>query len=205
MALVEDGARVSARTHRQTGAHAEALVGLLDQALADAGWTRAQIDRVAVGVGPGSFTGLRVGIAFARGIAMGIDVPLCGVGSLEAMARAVPPEVVGQRWSMVDARRAELFVGAYSVDGREILAPRAVRTGGVESLLPKDEDFVVVGEALAEAETRWPTHRSPTSDLPHALWTGIAGASSNRSADPAYVREADAIVPVLPPSPLMER
>jgi tRNA threonylcarbamoyladenosine biosynthesis protein TsaB len=92
VAVTLDGKVLGALFHEELNAHAERVLGLIEELLASAGWTRGSLDRVAVGVGPGSFTGLRVGIALAQGIALGLARPLIGVGSLRAMASGLPAE-----------------------------------------------------------------------------------------------------------------
>ncbi len=98
---------------------------------AQVGW--GQLEGIAVGLGPGTFTGLRVGVASARALAQSLDVPLIGVPSLRALAEPALSEAQpsgGGVLSVLDARRGEAFVAAYArADGAttELLAPRAVR------------------------------------------------------------------------------
>lgn len=88
--------------------HATALLGEVERAVAAAGgWER--IERIAVGVGPGSFTGLRVGIATARGLARSSGAELVGVGTLEALARGAGPRPQRPVLAVLDARRGEVF------------------------------------------------------------------------------------------------
>jgi tRNA threonylcarbamoyladenosine biosynthesis protein TsaB len=218
---VESGRAVVARHHEQRNAHGEALFGLSDAVLAEAGWERSSLDRIAVGIGPGSFTGLRVGIAFAQGIGLGLDRPVVGVGSLAAMCRAVPSDRPGLRCAVMDARRDELFVAVHDANGEEIVAPRAIaRSAAVEAVgtltegitrtgptwveLTKDERLSwLVGELASELAGPWRHFRSEEADLPHATLTALVAQDHvQRDADPMYVRPVDAIRPKLPPSPL---
>jgi tRNA threonylcarbamoyladenosine biosynthesis protein TsaB len=105
VALIEGSISVCALDHERANAHGESILPLIEEALARAGWNRTQLDRIAVGAGPGSFTGLRVGIAIAQGLSEGLGIPLVGVPSLRAMALAVPAEQEGCRCVLVDARR----------------------------------------------------------------------------------------------------
>ena len=101
--------------------HAELLQPLLEQALAQAAVTWADVARICVGIGPGGFTGLRLGISTARALAQGHDLPVVGVSSLEALARGVElatpkeldlpgdPDVAGPVLAVIDARRGEVF------------------------------------------------------------------------------------------------
>jgi tRNA threonylcarbamoyladenosine biosynthesis protein TsaB len=208
VALVEDGHVVARASHAELNAHAERLGSLLEAVLAEAGWDKSTLERVAVGVGPGSFTGLRVGIAFAQGIALGLGLELSGLGSLRAMADACPAEVTGVRLALLDARRGEVFAAAYDESGRERLAPLALaRETALRTLLERlGPEVVLLGEVVAELgpgpEAR--VHRSDSTDLPDA--TAVARlaleASANASfIEPLYVRDAGATPQALVPSP----
>jgi tRNA threonylcarbamoyladenosine biosynthesis protein TsaB len=205
VALVEGEALVLAAEHAEPNAHAERLLPLIERLMADAGWPRGSLDRVAVGVGPGSFTGLRVGIALAQGIGLGLGIPVVGVGSLRSMAGAVPASERGVRYAMLDARRDEVFLAAYSPDGAELLDARAVARSELEASVARlagSDPHVVLGEVCAEFSL---PHRisSPHTDLPHAAWTARIGAEldPDASSEPVYVRDAGAVRPELPPSP----
>lgn len=193
--------------HRVPNAHGEMLVPLLEQALAELGWAPSQLDRVAVGSGPGSFTGLRVGIALATGIAMGLGRPLVGVSSLQAMAAAARPNSGEVVVALLDARREELFGAAFDSNltpCSEVCALKTHALGPWLEHLELPQPVVVVGEAVELSDVRSLTRRGPETDLPHALWTARVGcqAEPQHAVEPAYVRPADAIVPNLPPSPL---
>jgi len=103
-----DGAVLGAASAPAAG-DAEAVVGHADAVLAEAGATFADLSRIAVTVGPGSFTGVRVGIAYARGLAFALAVPAAGISTLEAMARQVDAPVV----TAVDARHGAVFAGQF--------------------------------------------------------------------------------------------
>jgi len=119
---VVDGARVlaSAREVMARG-HQERLAPMAQQVMAEAGIAFDRLERIAVTVGPGSFTGLRVGIAFAKGLAAALDLPAVGVGSLEALAC----EAEGMVFAVVDARRGQVYVQGFE-DGRALMAPDAL-------------------------------------------------------------------------------
>ena len=97
-------------------AHAGRLLLLVEEVLAAAAADWDAVERIAVGVGPGSFTGLRLGIATARGLAQARDLPLVGVSSLAALA-------VGAHLAVIDARRGEVFAAATGRFGPVALAP----------------------------------------------------------------------------------
>jgi tRNA threonylcarbamoyladenosine biosynthesis protein TsaB len=210
IALMEAATAVCELEHERANAHGESIQPLIEEALASAGWSMSSIDRVAVGTGPGSFTGLRVGIALAQGIAEGLEVPLIGVGSLAAMALAVPAGEIGLRCAVVDARHGELFAGAYDALGREVLAPSlAPDLATIESwLVERGEAIVYAG--LAARTPQQPRSRhfsSPGADLPHARQTAVAAAAAPIPGEvrACYVRQVVAVRPTLPPNPLAPR
>lgn len=124
-----DGSTLEARDDPAPGArpgHATRLLPLADQLLSQAGIDWTDLERVAVGIGPGTFTGLRVGVATARGLAQSVGVPLVGVSSLRALAHRAGAEVgdeVDGVIGVIDARRGEAFVAVYARSGAELLAP----------------------------------------------------------------------------------
>lgn len=133
---------------RERPGHATRLLPLADDLLDEAHIDWSELERIAVGVGPGTFTGLRIGIATARGLAQSLGVELVGVSSLRALAHGAladgglvdgAPAHVGSDHAQrvlaaIDARRGEVFVAAYD-DGRELIAPQAVSPDGLIALL----------------------------------------------------------------------
>jgi tRNA threonylcarbamoyladenosine biosynthesis protein TsaB len=208
VAITLDGKLLGALFHEEQSAHAERVLGLIEELLASAGWTRGSLDRIAVGVGPGSFTGLRVGIALAQGIALGLDRPLIGVGSLRAMASALPADDARVRVAVLDARRNELFVAAYAPNGDELLAPNAIPVVEAPAKLGEalaGRATVLVGEGASLLGGGFAVERGPELDLPHASAVARLGAvlePSGSLAEPVYVRGPGATPQNLPPSPL---
>ena len=103
--------------------HSEVLLAEIERAVeAGGGWSK--VDRIAVGIGPGSFTGLRIGIATARALAQAQDLPLVPVGSLAALARGISEAESdrGLALPVFDARRSEAFAALFD-DGGEVWAP----------------------------------------------------------------------------------
>lgn len=92
--------------------HSERLLPAVDRVLADAGWRPGDLEGVAVAIGPGSFTGLRVGLATAKGLAVALRVPVVGVPTLDAMAAALPFAALPV-CPVVDARKGEVYCARY--------------------------------------------------------------------------------------------
>lgn len=201
VALVEGGRLVLSRSHQRPKQSAERLLPMIAELLAEVGWNKSDLERLGVSVGPGSFTGLRVGIACAQGLALGLGIPLVGVTSLRAMARAVPQEVVGVRCPLLDARRNEVFAGGYAASPGcpEVLAPFAVPAaaahGSLAAQLPSPVVWIGSGLALAGLE---PTFDSPESREPSAHAVGLLAEELDPAdcpAEPVYVRDAGASFP----------
>jgi tRNA threonylcarbamoyladenosine biosynthesis protein TsaB len=99
--------------------HAEQLLAFIDQALAESGKALSDIERIAVTIGPGSFTGIRVGVAAARGFALALDVPSVGVSVLAALARSAGEKYPGRPvLAAMDAKREELYCQIFEASGR---------------------------------------------------------------------------------------
>lgn len=204
VALLEGDQVIAEQEHELHNSHAEKMLPLLEAALEDAGWSRASVERCGVGIGPGSFTGLRVGVAFAQGVALGLGVPLVGVSSLAAMAAGGPPSL-GLRCPILDARRGELFVAAYDSVGTERLAPQVCSPADAGALLAALGARVsLLGEAAALVSGPFERYRSNLTDLPHARWVGLlsTGMSPPSELRMAYVRDKVADRPAMPSDPL---
>jgi tRNA threonylcarbamoyladenosine biosynthesis protein TsaB len=104
--------------------HAQQLLALANAALSEANTPWSAITRLGTGVGPGTFTGLRIGVATARALAQGLDVEVVTIPTLRALALGA---TAGPVLAVLDARRGEAYVAAYAADGTELLAPAAWR------------------------------------------------------------------------------
>jgi tRNA threonylcarbamoyladenosine biosynthesis protein TsaB len=206
VALLDDGKLVVELEHEQPNAHAERILPLVEHVLASAGFDRTSLDRVAVGIGPGSFTGLRVGIALAEGLALGLDIPIVGVASLRAMAAAAPTAETRIRIPVLDARRNEVFVAAYGAEGEEKLAPCALAVSGAGARLADlGSEAIYVGAFARLIAPQADRLEGREFDLPRARWVGAVAArleAGSHAPDPIYVRGAGATLPNLPPSPI---
>jgi tRNA threonylcarbamoyladenosine biosynthesis protein TsaB len=131
---LHDGERVVVEhSSEQPMKHGEHLAPLIARAMEEAGVVRQDLTAVAVGVGPGPFTGLRVGVVTARTLGFVLDIPVYGVCSLDAVAL----EVVGSRTTpgsflvATDARRKEVYLASYDADGRRLEGPVVTRPAEV--------------------------------------------------------------------------
>jgi tRNA threonylcarbamoyladenosine biosynthesis protein TsaB len=206
VALLEGERVVASVEHEQPNSHAERLLPLLEQLLAEAGWPKSSVDRLGVGVGPGSFTGLRAGIALAEGLSVGLDRPLWGVGSLLAMARgALAEHPSGPCCALLDARRSELFLAVYDRELRELRAPRALPIEELSDFLAAAGVTTVVGEVARTLVHDRTLAAGKTLDLPHARWVAALTAELDEASsppEPQYVRGIGATLPALPRSPI---
>ena len=204
--LRDDGRVVEARDDPPAGArgrHAERVLVLLERAMAEAEVAWEDVERIAVGVGPGGFTGLRIGIATARALAQGNAIPLVPVGSLEALAAgATAPGAVA---AVVDARRGEAFAGVWAA-GQRLLAPVALAPAALAerlAALPGSVQAVgdgavrfrpeLEGAGVAVPADGDPVHRIAAGPL---CRLGAAGEPAERDRLlPDYRREPDAKPP----------
>jgi tRNA threonylcarbamoyladenosine biosynthesis protein TsaB len=211
IALFEDGVLLAEDAHRVSSAHGESLLPMLSALFERTGWTARDVTRWAVGVGPGSFTGIRIGVATAKGIVLATGAELVGVTSLEALAFGLTGELVV---SLVGAGKGELFVQAWRGDasGAPVLGPMHLRTGDVAARLAElaaGARVIAAGEAATEVDWssfggRFECMVQPPHDLPHASAVGrIALGRAGRPAEdadalePVYVRPPDITMPAI--------
>jgi tRNA threonylcarbamoyladenosine biosynthesis protein TsaB len=178
--------------------HAGRLLALVEEVLDGVGWDA--IDRIAVGVGPGSFTGLRLGIATARALAQGRDLPLVGVSSLRALAAGADEIAAGPVVPVIDARRGEVFAAADGLEPQAI-APRELAARIAPGALAVGDGAVRFRTELESAGAVVPADGSPLHRV-SALQVCRLGATeepADRDALlPDYRREPDAKPPRLP-------
>ena len=173
-------ARATRNTHRRT---ADVLVAV-DEACRAAGIAPAQIDALAIGAGPGSFTGLRIGMATAKGIAFALGKPVWAVSSLAALALAAPDGTVV---AILDARKGEIFTGTFRKLGA-VVEPLDAERCIVPSALALPPDAATVGDVPTLC-----THAAtPTGE--HVARLALAGARVDVlvGGAPTYIRASEA-------------
>ena len=206
-AVFEDGRALAVRFEPMTKGHQERIGGLVRDVMAEAGGDFNSLDRIGVTVGPGSFTGLRVGLAFAQGLGAALDRPVVGISALDALAASLDgaTEPVA---ALIDARRgqvyARLFSGGVPLGPDEALsleeAARRIAQLGV--------DVAAVGNGaalLAEAfpDLKFACRDDRVAPSPEAL-AGLSAAADpgTHPPRPLYLRAPDATPPTrLPGQP----
>ncbi|KPF95578.1 tRNA (adenosine(37)-N6)-threonylcarbamoyltransferase complex dimerization subunit type 1 TsaB [Rhodopseudomonas palustris] len=180
--------------------HAEALVPMLARVMQASGLGFAELDRIAVTTGPGSFTGLRVGLSAARGIALAADKPVVGLTTLSAYAAPLVSERDDTPiLSAIDARHDHVYYQLVSGNGTRLVRPRV---GPIAEALEAARQGAprLVGNAAHLLAARWPalTPPAPLIDqqpAPDIFWVAWLGAAANPEAAPArpfYLRAPDA-------------
>jgi tRNA threonylcarbamoyladenosine biosynthesis protein TsaB len=205
--LLDGGRVVEARDDPPEGSrgeHASRLLVLVERALGEAGIGWPDLERIAVGVGPGGFTGLRIGIATARALAQARGLPLVPVSSLAALA-AGTAAAGGAVAAVVDARRGEVFAGVWAGE-RELLAPAALAPEALaERLRGLDLPVQAVGDgavrfraALEGAGVTVPVDGSAVHRIAAAPLCRLGAAGEPAERDrllPDYRRDPDAKPP----------
>lgn len=139
---VHDGARVVGEAFAvDARRHGELLAPMIAKVMADAGAARADLTAVAVGVGPGPYTGLRVGVVTARVLGAVLGIPVYGVCTLDLIAAAIPATPAGEFLVATDARRKEVYWARYDGHGRRLEGPLV----GPASSIPGAPELTVAG------------------------------------------------------------
>ncbi|NWG72103.1 MAG: tRNA (adenosine(37)-N6)-threonylcarbamoyltransferase complex dimerization subunit type 1 TsaB [Parvularculaceae bacterium] len=195
-ALVRDGAVLASRVLPLEKGHAERLAPIVAEVIADAGADIADIDRVGVVVGPGGFAGVRVGVAFARGLAIGTRIKVVGIDSLAALARTAKAGAAGCVAAIVDAHRGEVYAALYKGD-RTLVSTFAAAPGEAMArlLAAGAADAAAVGDGVRLVDpdaSHFVDLGAPPIDA--AEVARFAGAAPEPSAAPAplYLRNPDA-------------
>lgn len=180
--------------------HAEALLPLVERVMGAVPGGFASIDRVAVTAGPGSFTGIRIGLACAQAIGLARKINIVGVSTLAALAAPVILEPFeGVVAAAIDARHGQVYVTAYGPDGRTILSAR--RVGAHEALRALGDgplQLVGSGAAMLEAEARASgvvaniVNSAAAPDIAFVARLGLAANPADAPARPLYLKAPDA-------------
>jgi tRNA threonylcarbamoyladenosine biosynthesis protein TsaB len=202
VAILEDDHVLTHRYAAMQRGHAEALAPMVDDAMHQAGLTFAELDRLAVTTGPGTFTGQRVGLAFMRGLRLALNKPLLGITTLEAMAsQACAESGLNIAAALHDAKRGEayaLLVKDGAVVFGPAIAPLDEIVARIRNGIEAPISLALAGTAAETAATRL-SGTVVTSVLhPDALWVARLAriaAEPTEVPRPLYLRPADAKLP----------
>jgi tRNA threonylcarbamoyladenosine biosynthesis protein TsaB len=187
--------------------HAEALMPLIARVMKESGIPFASLDRIAVTTGPGSFTGLRVGLSAARGIGLAANKPVVGLTTLTAYAAPIVGQNAEQPViSAIDARHGHVYFQVVSGNGSPLIRPGVAP---IEEALGASRFGAphLVGNAAKILADRWPAHApppfkvdaQPAPDISWVAWLGAAVSPDTAPARPFYLSAPDAKIPTDPP------
>jgi tRNA threonylcarbamoyladenosine biosynthesis protein TsaB len=180
--------------------HAEALMPLIARLMALAGGTFAELDRIAVTTGPGSFTGLRVGIAAARGLALAAGKPTIGITTLAAYAAPfIAADDTVPVVSVIDARHEHVYCQVFGPGGRTLVSPRILPLREALRLAATGAPRIV-GTAANVLAANWPhgerapraVDQRPAPDIDWVARLGALAADTTAPVKPLYLRTPDA-------------
>ena len=178
-ALSEDEKIICSRRSSEPRAHASLTAQFIKEMLESSGWSVNDLDAVAVSAGPGSYTGLRVGVSTAKGLCFGGVLPLISVSTLEILARqaieAGLPEGCKAILPMVDARRMEVYTAVYSPDGARLtdISPVVLDENSFADLFAEGP-VAVIGDA---ADKFAPLRARTANEVPPEAGCGCADGS----------------------------
>lgn len=215
VAIARSGVVAAAVTWRSSSRHGENLFGHIDSVMSEAGIVRHDIELIGVDIGPGKFTSLRVGLGTAKGLALGLDLPIVGVSSLRVLARSLPATGEVVRVALMNAYRGDLFAAAYVLGGsidEEVVPPIF---GAPEQVLIRIRDaagkrLVVFGGEGAKSHVSVveeffgaPEHATDPVQAPSAAAIAAEidhvmrerGPDDLATLEPQYLRPSDAKLP----------
>lgn len=206
-AVFEDGTALAVRSEPMVKGHQERLAGFVRDAMAEAGTGFDALDRIGVTTGPGSFTGLRVGLAFAQGFGAALDRPVVGISVLDALAASIAPDAAMPEAvaALIDARRGQVYARFW----RRGIAEGPAGALSLEAAAARVADLgpgvTLVGSGAPLMAAGFPA--AMTLDLPgpapEALARLVAAADPRLAPpEPLYLRAPDATPPTrLPGQP----
>lgn len=182
-AVVRDGVVLSKIVEPMQRGHQERIAGMTAQLMADANLAFPDLDRIAVTVGPGSFTGLRIGLAFAKGLGVALDIPCVGVGVLDVLGR----QARGRVAAVLDARGGAVHLRMFDHG-----APHGeAMTLSIDEAGALDPPNVLIGDGAALLSLAYPSAEVITPQACDPVLVAAIGAEDPpRPADPIYMRAA---------------
>ena len=200
VALLDDERLVAEYLLDVSVTHSERLMSAVDRVLADARWTARELTGLAVAIGPGSFTGLRIAVSTVKGLALALDLPIAAVPTLDAMAAALP-------WAalpvcpVLDARKGEVYASRYRWDGRAMQREWEYLALSPEELADRlTEPVILAGDGAASIRSPHARLVPPPRRLPSPACVGTLGVDRLRRGEtvgaaalaPLYLRPSEA-------------
>jgi len=187
--------RLGLRSEPMTKGHSERIAGFARDAAAQSGAAFSDLDRIGVTVGPGSFTGLRVGLAFAQGLGAALDRPVVGVSALDALAGSVTAPAIA---ALIDARRGQVYARFWR-DGEPAGQAEALSLEAAgDRIIGLGSDVILVGSGAALFSGILPDARRTPLDGPSpeaVARLAVAADPALARARPLYLRAPDATPP----------
>jgi tRNA threonylcarbamoyladenosine biosynthesis protein TsaB len=208
VALAEDGRVVAEEQFPHDLKHAAGVVAVIDRLVRAAGWTPRDLSQVYVSAGPGSFTGLRVGVTVAKTLALSLGVKLVAVPTAAVLARNAPAGEGGWRNVIIvlDAKRGQIFTARFEKIGDEIrevepahldtlaaMLARSPREGGVHLIgegIPYHKQFIPA-DVVVTAEDAWRARAAVVVEIGHAMARAGEFADADKLT-PTYIRRPEA-------------
>jgi tRNA threonylcarbamoyladenosine biosynthesis protein TsaB len=193
--VVDGDYALAARSEPMERGHQERLGSLVRETAAEAGVAFRDLAALAVTVGPGSFTGLRVGLSFAKGMGLALGKPVTGVGTLEALAATAGRE--GLVAAALDARREQLYLQVFR-DGAALTEPEALSAEDAAARLRTlhgGEPAVIVGSGAGLLDEALPDARLVELAAPDPVVVARLARAGGPPARPLYLRAPDAKLP----------
>jgi tRNA threonylcarbamoyladenosine biosynthesis protein TsaB len=198
VAVIKDGHVLASACEPMARGQAEALAPMVDRVLVDAGIVPTALERIAVTRGPGSFTGLRSGLAFARAVGLALSVSCVGVDTLKALRVSIDPNETGNVLAAI-AVGGTTFLAAWQGKNQVLASVRADQPEmTLTALSPNGDGWVLTGPAALALSASWPSATCTPRDLVDI----VAFAQFARGLDatshppePLYLRGADAKLP----------
>lgn len=163
--------------------HSERLMPAVDRLLTDAGWTATVLDGLAVAVGPGSFTGLRIGLSAVKGLAWALGIAVAAVPTLDAIAASMPFAALPV-CPVLAARKSEVYCSLYRWDGAAMRREWDYLALACESLAARlSEPTVLVGEGAENVRSRHARLAPPHRRMPSAAAVGVLGLARFHTGD----------------------
>jgi tRNA threonylcarbamoyladenosine biosynthesis protein TsaB len=200
VALLDDEQLVAEYVLDVRVTHSERLMASVDRVLADARWTARELDGLAVAVGPGSFTGLRIAVSTVKGLALALGLPIAPVPTLDAMAAALP-------WAMLpvcpvlDARKGEVYASLYRWDGGAMRRDWDYLALSPEALAARlTEPVILAGDGASAVRSTHARLVPAPRRVPSPACVGVLGLERLRRGEgvaaavlaPLYLRPSEA-------------